>query len=73
MYRRNGENLPDPAHVLEHYFDPKKGAMRSFDDRHGQIKGKAADLFQDSNKPPLVMTVEAQRDIELARAWVISG
>lgn len=21
MYRRNGENLPDPAHVLEHYFD----------------------------------------------------
>ena len=73
MYRRNGENLPDPAHVLEHYFDAKKGSLRSFDDRHAAIKGKSQDLFQDATKPPLVLTVEAQRDIDLVRAWVIAA
>ena len=30
MYRRNGENLPDPSRVLDHYYDEGKNTLKAF-------------------------------------------
>ena len=67
----SGEKPVDPKNILQNYFDEKTQNWMTFvQDAKSDVK---IDDLKNPESPPIVKTVNIQRDINLIKPWLDQG
>ena len=67
----SGEKTVDPKNILQNYFDDKTQNWMTFvQDAKSDVK---IDDLKNPESPPIVKTVNIQRDINLIKPWLDQG